>query len=64
MQRFFEVTAKLQLKCTKMKKFPVHWRSKVPVRYECNAVLGELHRAKKIACNSKIEIRRIVNNMQ
>ena len=44
----------------KMKKLPVHWTSKIPVRYKRNAVIGELHRAKKIASNFDIEIKRIV----
>ena len=30
-------------------KFSVHWISKLPVRYKCNAITGELHRAKRIA---------------
>ena len=45
----------------KMKELPVHWTSKIPVRYKRNAILGELHRAKKIASNFDIEIKRIVN---
>ena len=44
----------------KMKKLPVHWTSKIPVRYKRNAIIGELHRAKKIASNFDIEIKRIV----
>ena len=44
-----------------MKKLPVHWTSKIPVRYKRNAIIGELHRAKKIASNFDIEIKRIVN---
>ena len=43
-----------------MKKLPVHWTSKIPVRYKRNAIIGELHRAKKIASNFDIEIKRIV----
>ena len=31
------------------------------MRYKCNAIVGELHRAKKIASNFDIEIKRIVN---
>ena len=45
----------------KMKKLPVHWTSKISLRYKCNAIVGELHRAKKIASNFDIEIKRIVN---
>ena len=44
-----------------MNKLPVHWTSKIPVRYKRNAIIGELHRAKKIASNFDIEIKRIVN---
>ena len=45
----------------KMKKLPVHWTSKIPVRYKRNVIIGELHRAKKIASNFDIEIECIVN---
>ena len=45
----------------KMKKLALHWTSKTPVRYKRNAIIGELHRAKKIACNFDMEITRIVN---
>ena len=45
----------------KTKKLPVHWTSKIPVRYKRNAIISELQRAKKIASNSDIEIKRIVN---
>ena len=45
----------------KMKKLPAYWTSKIPVRYKCNAIISELHRAKKIASNFDIEIKRIVN---
>ena len=44
-----------------MKKLPVHWTSNIPVRYKRKAIIGELHRAKKIASNFDIEIKRIVN---
>ena len=43
-----------------MKKLPVHWTSEIPVRYKCNAIIRELHRAKKNASNFDIEIKRIV----
>ena len=43
-----------------MKKLPVHWTSKIAVRYKRNPIIGELHRAKKIASNFDIEIKRIV----
>ena len=45
----------------KTKKLPVHWTSKLPVRYKRNAITGELHRAKKIASNFYMKIKRIVN---
>ena len=44
-----------------MKKLPVHWTSKISVRYKSNAIIGELHRAKKIASNFDIDIKPIVN---
>ena len=44
-----------------MKKPPVHWTSQIPVAYKHNAIIGELHRAKKIASNFDIEMKRIVN---
>ena len=43
-----------------MKKLLGHWTSKIPVRYKNNAIIGEFHRAKKIASNFDIEIKRIV----
>ena len=43
-----------------MKKLPVHWTSKIPVKYKRNAIIGELHRAKKITSNFDTEIKRIV----
>ena len=30
-------------------KLPVHWSSKIPVRYKRNAITGELNRAKGIS---------------
>ena len=45
----------------KRKKLPVNWTSKTQVRYKCNAIIGELHRAKKVASNFDMEIKRIVN---
>ena len=44
----------------KMKKLPVHWTSKIPARYKRNAIIRELHRAKKIGSNFDIEIKCIV----
>ena len=45
----------------KQKKLPVHWTSKSPVRDKRNVIIGELHRAKKVASNFDMEIKRIVN---
>ena len=44
----------------KQKKLPVHLTSKSPVRDKRNVIIGELHRAKKIASNFDMEIKRIV----
>ena len=44
-----------------MKKLPVNWTSKISVRYKCNVIIGELHRAKKVASNFDMGIKRIVN---
>ena len=46
--------------CNKMKKLPVHWTSKILVRYKRNAIIGGSHRAKKIASNFGMEIKRVV----
>ena len=40
-------------------KFPVHCSSEIPIRYKRNAIIGELHRAKRITSNFGKEIRRI-----
>ena len=40
-------------------KFPVHWSSKIPIRYKRNAIIEELPRAKRIAFNFDKEIQRI-----
>ena len=42
-------------------KLPVHWTSKIPVRYKRNAIIGELQRAKKSTSNFDFEIKCIVN---
>ena len=44
-----------------MKKLPVHWISKIPVRYKRNAIINELHKAKKTPSNFDVEIKRIIN---
>ena len=36
-------------------KYPMHWSSKVPKRYKRNAILGDLHRAKRISADFKNE---------
>ena len=59
-----EVTTKITTQVyNKMKKFPVHWTSRIPVRYKHNAIRGELYRAKKIGSNFDIEIKHIVNKI-
>ena len=40
-------------------KLPVHWSSKIPVRYKRNAITGELHPAKRIASDFNKELKRI-----
>ena len=44
-----------------MKKLPVHWTSKIPVRYKRNLIIGDLHRAKKTASIFDMEIKRIIS---
>ena len=44
---------------TRSKKFPVHWSSKIPLRYKRNAITGELRSANKIASNFSNEMKRI-----
>ena len=44
---------------TRSNKFPVHWSSKIPLRYKRNAVTGEVHRANKIASNFSNETKKI-----
>ena len=43
----------------KPNKFPVNCSFKIPIRYNRNAVIGELYKAKRIAPNFDEEIRRI-----
>ena len=40
-------------------KFPVHWSSKIPLRYKRNAITGKLHRANKIASNFSNETKKL-----
>ena len=44
-----------------MKILPVHSISKIPVIYKRNGIIGELHRAKKIASNFDIQIKSNIN---
>ena len=44
---------------SKSTKLPVHWSSKIPVRYKHNAITGELNRAKQIAPDFNKELKRI-----
>ena len=37
-------------------KMPIHWNSKAPKQYKRNAVLGDLHRAKRISTDFENEI--------
>ena len=45
----------------KSKKLPLHWSSHILLRYKPNVLLGELHRANKMASNfnSKLKIMKI-----
>ena len=38
-------------------KLLVHWPSRVPKRYKRNAVIGDLHRSKRISSNFEMEIK-------
>ena len=44
---------------TRSKTFPVHWSSRIPLKYKRNAITGELHRASKIASNFSDKLKRI-----
>ena len=35
----------------KSPNLPIAWSSKVPKSYKCNAIIGELHRSKRISMN-------------
>ena len=41
----------------KTSKLPVHWSSRIPKRYERDAVIGDLHRSKIISSNFEMEIK-------
>ena len=45
--------------CTRSKKFPVYWSSKIPLRYKRNAIIRELHRSNKVMSNFSSELKRI-----
>ena len=51
-----EITMQVFSKSTKL---PVHWSSKILVRYKRNAITGELNRAKRIASDFNKELKRI-----
>ena len=40
-------------------EFPIHWSSKISLRYKPSAITGDLHRANKITSNFSNETRRI-----
>ena len=48
----------------KPSKFPVSWSSKIPIRYKHNAIIGELHRAKRVVSNFDEQIWRIRKKQQ
>ena len=35
----------------------MHWSSKISTRYKCNAITGDLHRAKRIANDFNFEVK-------
>ena len=43
----------------KTSKFPLHWISKISIRFKRNAVIAELHGTKQFESNIKKEIQRI-----
>ena len=51
-----EITMQVFSKSTKL---PVHWSSKILVRYKRNAITGELNRAKRITPDFNKELKRI-----
>ena len=51
-----EITMQVFSKSTKL---PVHWSSKIPVRYKRNAITEELNQAKRIASDFNKELKRI-----
>ena len=59
-RRGFEIETKVY---NTSKKLPVHWSSKIPTRYKHNTVVGELHRAARIANNFNFEVKRITKKL-
>ena len=43
---------------SRSKKFPLHWSSKIPLKYKRNTITGELHRANKTAPNFSSKMKR------
>ena len=43
---------------TRSNKFPIDWSSKIPLRYKCNTITGDLHTTNKYASNFSNETRR------
>ena len=56
-----EITMQVFSKSTKL---PVHWSSKIPVRYKRNAITEELNQAKRIASDFNKELKRIRKKYQ
>ena len=56
-----EITIQVFSKSTKL---PVHWRSKIPVRYKRNAITEELNQAKRIASDFNKELKSIRQQYQ
>ena len=48
----------------KENKLPPHWSSKIPKRYKRNAIIGDLHRAKRISSNFNTEVYNIKTKFQ
>ena len=49
---------------SKSTKLPVHWSSKIPIRYKRNAITGELRQVKRIASDFNKELKRIRQKYQ
>ena len=48
----------------KISKLPVHWSSRVPKLYKRNAVIGDLHRSKRISSNLKWRLKQLDENFE